>query len=220
MSRDFDSEIELHIAEIEKLKIQMEQTRLNFISEVVVFVKNWYTEAAKTKISNNPDLANDLGIETLKALKEDVTKLIENTSEVVDEFLTEETLWWNKKENSIIYKTYGNRYDTQIEKQLRLILGRLAEPLGKYGFIKTKPDSYYYKNYIDDVWIEFDSTSNSYKHNGRLYYPYGINYSNEMNSLMKQYANYWEEAKKYKEKIEKLKREKAVTSTADLWDTL
>lgn len=213
MTKDFDSLILKAKEEKENTLKQMESIKEQFILECIKFSQEWVQNQAKSQVKANADLANDLGIEKLKELKEEVNNLIDEMSSLIRQYLNKEELWWHTNEDEGYYFIEQYKIPDKYEKQIRYAFGELGIILSKYGIVKVSSDGS-----KDDykIWAE----RKQYGGYGKPMYPYSIEVSKSMIDIMNRYIEKIKEAQEKNKEIKRLTEEKKKSDISELWDSL
>ena len=162
-------------------------------------------------MKHKPELTKELDSQELSKLKAEVKALQEDTPNIVTAFLQDENLWWHRKQCEQSYSFSGNRPPNGLDRSIRLVAGKLASILEKYGYLTTK-----FQN--PDAWREWDQSGNSHPPGARHYYPSGIDWTERMRTLTKQYEDIHRESVCRASEIERLKEDKEKNEAEDLWN--
>lgn len=211
MARNFEAEIETAESQLEANIKRMEQIKQEFLSTTIEFIKTWYWEQTEFMVKHKPKFTKELDTQELSELKEEVKALQEDTPNIVTEFLQDESLWWHRKHSDQCYFFSENRPPNGLDRAVRLIAGKLASILEKYGYLTTKFQD-------DEVWREWDQSGNYHPPGARPYYPYGQDWPERMRTLTKQYEDIHREAVYRASEIEKLKEDKEKSEAEDIWN--
>jgi len=218
MAANYDALINEKQAQLESLKSMLEEIKQQFIKDSVIFIREWYKITTENYVKTAPDITISLGKEKLKQMKEKVAILIQNAESIANEFLSNPDLWWHLKEISEHrYSYYGNRAPDDLDKALRLSLGKLGVILEEFGYNVTTKSTYRDQ---DNVWVEWDSSGQYHPPNGRPYYPYGMDWSDMMRITIGKYNEVFVQAMKIREEIRSLQGEKKRQQAQNLWDSI
>lgn len=150
--RNFSTEIEAAEKELEAIKSQLKGIRQQFLLAATEHLRQWYMQQTESFVKRNYELTKKLEGAKLSQLKADLTKLKDDTPNVVSEYLDVDELWWPAKE---IEQGEGI-HPPNLGNPVRLAAGRLAPILEKYGYLSSEGS---------EVWREWDSTGNYQRSN-------------------------------------------------------
>lgn len=219
MTKDIDSLIKQKQEELNSLKLQMEQIRQRFVRDSTMFIRKWYEETTENYVINNAEKTINLGKEKLRQMKTKVLELIENAEEIANKALSNPELWWHLVENDeLYYDYYGNAPPKILDKAIRYALGKLGTILEKFGYdVKTKSTGISFEG---NVWCERDPSGRYHLPDSKPYYPYHVNWSEEMQNSIKKYNEICVKAKKVRKEINSLYNEKKKQQAKNLWDSI
>jgi len=215
MSQDIDTLIARKESEVSPYYTRMEQLRLNFIKETIIFASNTYRTIAKEYVSKNADHVLNMGNEVLLRMKSKINSLISNTEKISKEVLNNPLLWWHLRPNS---QNALNQYLQLDEKQpiildqaVRQILGYLGEILEEFHFrVSVHGNS----GSFAEFWFTIPASGSVVP-----YYPHLFKWSIEMQEITKEYnVQYLQAIAIYKE-IELLKDQKKKELALSRWDS-
>jgi hypothetical protein len=210
MSRNFDAEIEEATRVLESIKSEMESVVQQFKSATAEFAAAWYWQETERVVKDKAEMSKELGVEKLSQLKAGVKALEQDAAKIVSEFLDVDSLWWHRtREDRQRYDLYGYRTTKGVDYAVRLALGRLAPILEKFGYLPASGDR--------DAWREWDSSGNYHPPKARPYYPYGLDWTERMKSLLTQYTELCKKALTAETQLAKVKGDKRRTEAEDLW---
>ena len=210
MTQNFDVEIAAAEARLNGLTSRMEQIRQSFMSTTVEFVRPLFWEQTESLVKREAELTKKLGVEKLAQLKSEVKALQDNTESIAAQFLNEDRLWWHLKPSEQMYSYYGNRPPDGLDKAVRLIAGRVAPILEKYGYLSANLSEH-------GIWREWDASGNHHLPNSRPCYPYGLDWSDTMKALIQEYQRLHQDATRQANDVAKLKKAKEQSEAEDLW---
>lgn len=210
MTENFDLTIKIRENELADLIDKMEEIRIQFINAAAAFAANWFEDTAKKYVTSDTENTLKLGKEKIGEIKTKVRGLASQASTFCGEALSSKELWWHlsQKEMGALspYSCSGNKDPEIVNKGVRRVVGRLGTVLSEYGFLNH-----------EDSWFEQGATR--YGQKPVAYYPYGLSWSQEMRSIMKQYNEVYKLAyAKYKE-ITDLKAQKLTRQAIELWNS-
>ncbi|WP_369902017.1 hypothetical protein [Bacillus manliponensis] len=213
MQKDFTLLIADEEKEKEELITQMEDTKVKFKQAVITYAKDWFRKQAKLEITDKPRLAKRLGAEQLRNLKKRIEDLINQSEQLVDEYLDDNSIWWHLSEKKWIVP-YNDRIPGEIHKAVKLMFGELGVILAEAGFVELNPIIKQYTSGREhNLWVEDDIRR-------RPCYPYPLSFTSEIKKI---YTEYHELAKRTEVRngnIKKLQAEKEESHVGDLWDSL
>lgn len=207
---DFDKKIEILEIELEDINSKLENTKLEALIQLKVFIEEWFEKEARSIIVSNPSLSNSIGVERLKQIKQEVTELIHSVDELVETHLNVQYLWDYNYETGTGFYILGDKMPEKMNVTMRFVLGQLGKILSKDGFVNIKPT--YGSNRQYDVW--FDSAT------GKVKYPFSLNYPKELITTMKKYDELLRESSSKQSELKRIQKEKAETSVESIWDSL
>ncbi|XHH10108.1 MAG: hypothetical protein ACFCUE_05605 [Candidatus Bathyarchaeia archaeon] len=210
MTENFDSTIIRHENELAELIAEMEKIRIQFIDTTTVFASNWFEETTKKYVTSDTENTLKLGKEKVGEIKAKVRALASQASQYCCEALSDKELWWHLslKEMGLLspYCCLGNKDPEIVNKGVRRVVGKLGTVLSEYGFLRH-----------EDNW--FEHGSKGFGKTPIPYYPYGLSWSQEMRTTMKQYNDIYKQAyAKYKE-ILNLKAQKHALQAIEIWNS-
>jgi hypothetical protein len=210
MTRNFDEEIQAAERGFETILSQMDRVQQDFLAAAIQFVKSWFWEHTELIVKQKPEVTKQLGIR-LSQLKADVKKLQENAATIVAEYFQDGDLWWHQNQAKQSYNYYGRRPPEHLDKALRLCLGRLASVFEGYGYLSTEPQDH-------GRWREWDKSGNYQPADAKPYYPFNLDWTEQMQVLVKKYGELHGKGIQQAMEIKRLKDEKAESEAKDLWD--
>jgi hypothetical protein len=210
MTENFDSTIKSHQTQLADLIAKMETIRIQFIDATATFASNWFDETAKKYVTSDTENTLLLGKEKIGEIKTKVRALASQASQSSCQALSDKELWWHLslKETGVLspYCCSGSKDPEIVNKGVRKVVGMLGPVLSEYGFLRH-----------EDSWFEHGSTY--YGQKLVPYYPYGLSWSPEMRTVMKQYNDTYKLAyAKYKE-IVALKAQKQTWQAIEIWNS-
>ncbi len=211
MTESFDKAIESRETELNALIAKMEEIRAQFVKVALDFVLKWIDATARRYVLSDTDNTLKLGREKISEMKGKVKTLMSQVPQITNEVLSDKELWWHlspkKMDTGSPYEYYTpNRDPDLVDKGVRRIIGRLGSILSEYGFLRQ-----------GENW--FEQGSSYYGQNPMPCYPYGLDWSQDMRTIMKQYNEVYKQTyAKYKEIID-LKAQKKTKQATDLWES-
>jgi hypothetical protein len=137
-SDDKIKELEKKIIEAnEQLEIIRVET-CDLIRKIAIY---WFNHEVETCLTSNPERAKSYGVENLRILKSDLSKLIESTSGLIEKHVNVDRYWAHCRNNvSDPYQVRvnsPNEFPNRLYDALREIFGYVAPILEKHGFSAT-----------------------------------------------------------------------------------
>lgn len=206
MAINYDEQIQTLDKLLANAVIRMKEIHQDFMAATTEFMKSWYAELTKQKVTGATKLTKQLGIEKLSKLKAEVSKLQENTPQIVNDLINDVRIWWHMRNEEKV----DLHFKDNVSKSLRLIAGKLGPILERYGYITTDPQE-------PGFWREWDEYGLNRPPNARPYYPHHLNWSDHMKSIIDEYDDLMRDALQYSSELKKLKAEKTQYEVEDLW---
>ena len=206
--------------ELELRKLELEESKQQFIKASAVFVAQWYNETAKRYVCTDPQNTLRLGRNELSHMKIKLKDLSDNAVGIANEFLSERSLWWHlapkdEDNHSFSYEKYGNKCPDIIDKPIRKVLGKLGVLLEEYGYdVTTKGAG---SSDIVSVWN--NKNVSPYPINPVPYYPDSFDWSKDMQNMMRRYNEIYKQACDTYSDIKRLQQSKLAKQAADLWNS-
>jgi hypothetical protein len=215
MSQDIDTLIARKEAEFSPYYTRMEQLRVNFTNETIIFVSKTYRIIAKEYVSKNAEHILSMGNEVLQRMKSKISILISNTEKTVNGVLNNPLLWWHHQPNSQSalnqYLQLDEKHPIILDQAVRQILGYLGEILEEFHFRVSVHGNF---GSFAEFWYIVSADGSVVP-----YYPHLYKWSIEMQEIIKEYnAQYLEAIAIYKE-IEILKDQKKKELALSRWDS-
>lgn len=196
--------------QVESLKKEMEEIRIEFKENLIPYVVDWYKTFSRDEVSKMPDLVNQLGVEKLKVIKSRVNELIDKVPELVDSYMDNNKLWWHLREEPTTYLE-NRKISGDIEKEIKYLVAEVAIILSEYGFVVEE------KRKDDILWSEFQDGKEVYL---KPRYPYIISFPKDLEDVYKKYITRVDRAQITLKRIRDLKEEQKVSEAGDLWDSI
>jgi hypothetical protein len=211
MQRNLEDEISAVKTELETITNQGEQIRKDFISETIQFVNNWYWSRTENIVKEKSPITKQIGIQNLSQMKKDIKQLQGQSSKIVNNLLQDQNLWWHLIPDKLPDLYSGRQFTNPFDKAVRLAAGQLASVLEKYKYLSSLDGE-------PEIWREYDNSGIHLAPNARLMYPYRMEWSEKMRTLMKQYEDLRNKAYPVVESMIQLKLEKSYKEAFDLWN--
>jgi hypothetical protein len=207
MSHHYDEEIQSAEKQLESAVSRMKDIQKTFMSDAVSYIKSWFLEMTKQKVTGASKLTKQLGMEKLSKMKAEVNHLQDQTPDIINDLINDVNIWWHLKPDDQSVSVFKE----SISKSLRLAAGKLALILEKYGYITTDPSEPGY-------WREWDEFGINRPTNPRPYYPYPLDWTPKMRSVIDEYEELARDAIHFRDELKKLKSEKTQYEVNSLWD--
>lgn len=213
MSQNFDREIALLEEEQQRVLAHMERVKQDFLDEAATFLSEWYWQQTETQVTRNHDVTQKIGIDKLRELKQEVKALQSKAGEIINEYLNDDRLWWHihKEGDPSVYIYAGRHVPDNIATAMRLAAGKLGPVLVQYYYLPADP-------YHNEAWIEWDSTGNRKKSNGRPYYPYGLMFPISIEDLGKKYKELLKSLYDNAQALKNAEAERDIDLAKSLWN--
>lgn len=168
-------------SQLDEIKNKMEQLRLTFVEEAILFTKNWMTEKVEELIISIPEFTNKLTPDQLLSLRVESAKVSSGIEASLREYLDDKSLWWHLDPNSGSSKDRYKNLDSFFDEKYRKLIGSVGKVLSKYGYLPK------YEINVFGFYC-FKDASNSYSYE----FINPVFWSNQMKRRM---DNYWEQYK-------------------------
>jgi hypothetical protein len=226
MSDDFEAQIQGKQQLLTNLLAEMEQTRTAFSAAAGRRAALWQDERVPDVVQQEHAVTSKLTDEQLRSLKQDVTAVRDAAPSGVDAELSDK-LWWHKQsplpaiehsqraEDPWRYGLYGARQSDTIERALRFAFATVATALEKYGYLcadERKGESL--------KWREGSARGSTTTHHGRPYYPFSLEWSDDMKLSMKRYAEQQTAAVRILKDIQELGENKSRAEAGNRWKSV
>jgi hypothetical protein len=173
----------------------------------ISFMKNEIKDIIEREVKNNPEITKELGLETLKIIKQKMNDSILHMETLVPELFVKQYL--NKHEIMKVEEgnILGQKYNIQqeIKNDINSVVRNLLSPVGEI-FIEYK-----YEKAGSGAWKKDYSTNN------KIQYRYSIDVSNEVGVVMKEYSTKCQEMFEHICQIDKLNKQISKLEAEDLW---
>jgi hypothetical protein len=202
MARD----VKEKLFEIDSKTIELDFLRQQFLVECKRFAAQSIEGKVRSAISLNHEKAIALGKVGLKPIKNQVNKMINNVSDLVEEIVNPNGLWLHTQETLAAknfpvdhYRLNGDQGPDILETALKKLLTPIGELLMATGF---------------------DTDKNWKKNQGTLLYCHPLNWSKEMTHCIKQYNQRFNELSTLVREYESLSMQSSGNDALDLWDSI
>lgn len=186
---------------------RLKEIHTDFMAEAAVFMRKWYMQFTEQRVRTETELTKTLGIHKLSQLKAELAALQKKTPDILREFLDHDKIWWHRTQAEKVISNF-----TEImEKSIRLVAGRLAVTLEKYGYITTNPQNPSY-------WREWDKFGIMHPPNARHYYPHHLDWNEKMQDLVREYDDLMRDGVDFAVELKRLKETQSRVEAEDLWN--
>jgi hypothetical protein len=215
MNGNLDEQIQKKEAEFMPLRQRMEELKMEFIKETIVFAAEWYRQTTKEYIAKYPDVTLKMSNEKIASMKNKISTLIQSNEKTISE-LNNPALWWHQKPNihdSIEqYTQIADKYPEILDRAVRHALGRLGIILEEFNFsVTASGDTRTYKEF----WFDHPRGTNA---SLLPYYPHLLKWSENMQETIKKYNTLYLQANALFKELQELKDEKKKQQAMSRWD--
>jgi hypothetical protein len=218
MSEDLDLLIQNKETELDPLLLRMDELRLLFVDQVVMFAAKWFEDTAQFYVLKRSEVTLNMGKERLFEMKTRVKMLVKNSGKMVKEALSDTKFWWHKEPHKDVslfqYEQIEKKFPELLDKPIRQALGHLGVILEEFGYgvsvvsTHSKPSPEYWFIYPEGP---DDAPS--------PYFPHLLVWSEEMQRTIMRYNELYKQALGLFIEIYKLKEEKERRKAHELWDS-
>lgn len=187
------SDLKQKISEL-KIAITQQHDALGLLRQQITdAVKPFVNEQIKIEVEKhvkgNPEHTKSLGRETLAAMKQRLTRTLENSNSIVDEIFTRDSFWvhvnYEVKANGDRFgQAYNNKKlaEDNIRNGIKTALGEVGKILIDYKYLTLG------REYQWEKGMRYDYTR---ANNGesRLMYAYGVSLPSDLTKLITEYCN-------------------------------
>jgi hypothetical protein len=217
MGEDLSAQIAKKEAELAPLRERMEQFKIEFIKETIVFAVEWYRKTVKEYVAKYPEVTLNMSEEKISKMKAKLQALTVNNDKTVDE-LNNPSLWWHQKPNlhdSIDqYTQISDKYPEKLDRAVRQALGRLGIILEEFRYHVNVSGN---AGSFQEFWFEHTEGTIS---TTVPYYPHLLKWSDEMQETIRKYNIQYLQATKIFKEIQKLVDEKKRQQAMSRWDSI
>jgi hypothetical protein len=217
MSEEIDSLIQKKEIELSPLRSRMEEFKVEFIKETIVFATEWYTKTAKEYVTKYPQVTLNMSEEKIAKMKAKINELTRNNEKIVNE-LDKPALWWHQKPNlhdSINqYKQLVDKYPEILDHAVRHVLGRLGSILEEFRYQVTVSGNV---GSYQEFWFDQTHGTDSIP---VPYYPHILKWSEKMQEAIQKYDIQFTKAITLYNEIQNLKDEKKKQQALSRWDSI
>jgi hypothetical protein len=216
MSEERDVLIQRKEAQLLPLRSRMDELKTEFITATVDFIIKWFKKTAKEYIAKNPEITLKMSEEKIATMKAAVNELVKNTEKIVQNEFDNPALWWHQKPNLHDaldqYKQVADKCPEILDRAVRRALGRLGIVLEQFGFhVTTRGNTGMYQEF----WFEHPPLSDQTV----PCYPHLLNWSQEMEDIIREYDAQFTQAIGLYDEIQQLKEEKKRQEALSRWDS-
>ncbi|MGO8807569.1 MAG: hypothetical protein ACLQO7_13440 [Candidatus Bathyarchaeia archaeon] len=217
MSEEIDALIARKEAELSPLLSSMDELKVEFTKETVIFATEWYRKTAKDYITKSPEVTLGLTEEGIGSMKADVNSLVKGANRTVHEEFDNPDLWWHLKpclhESIERYKQVADKFPEVLDRAVRRVLGQLGVVLEKFGFRVTTSG---YTGTYCEFWFERPEGSNQIK----PCYPHLLNWGEAMQDTIRQYDVQYIAANDIYVEIQQLKSDRKKLEALSRWNSI
>lgn len=205
----FDAQIKDLEQQIGGLRGQMENICKEFLEVTKEFTVAWFRNHVERTVTSQPKIAKKCGVEELRHFKSDLQKTITMVPRIVEEHVNNDKYWAHRGQIPDEHDRRFARYHVsgrcpldELDNAVREVLGYRGVILLKHGFAKTGEHSEWETKYGSE----------------QPRYKYGYDWSEKMNTVLKQYSDLYDRLIKLDYELKKAKRDKAQAEAKNLWD--
>jgi hypothetical protein len=217
MGKDLDEEIAKKEAELAPLRERMEQFKIEFIKETIVFAAEWYRKTVKDYVAKYPEVTLNMKEEKISKMKAKLQALILDDDKTVD-VLNNPSLWWHQKPNlhdSVDkYTQISDKYPEKLDSAVRHVLGRLGVILEEFRYhVNVSGNAGSFQEFWFDRTQGADTTPVPY-------YPHLLKWSGEMQETIRKYNIQYLQAVNVFKEIQKFVDDKKRQQAMSRWDSI
>lgn len=217
MSEDIDALIEKKEAELAPLILRMEESKIEFIKETVVFASDWFRAKVKEYVTKYPQVTLNMREEKIARMKAKVSELIKTNQKTVDE-LDNPALWWHQKPNLHDpfdqYTQLDDKYPEILDRAVRHALGRLGIILEEFRYNVTVSGN---TGTYQEFWFDHSRGADGAP---VPFYPHLLTWTREMQQSIRKYNTQFTQAIAIFNDVQKLKDEKKKQQALSRWDSI
>lgn len=209
---NFDLQISQKRDEKQKLLDEMKKKKNDFLKELTKFTIEWFEKETVSTIKDNSEKLFKLGNEKAKELKGRINELSERSSELVQQYMNVDKIWWHENEDDGLYYSQNHRLLEKHENNIKLMFGELGSIFIEYGLVDAKSN-------IDrnrtGSWIKRSVVKGS-----KVVYDSFISYSNELRVINNDYIDLISKAQEINKQLKNLEDKKMRDNVEDWWKSL
>ena len=217
MSDSIDSLIQKKEAELLPLCVQMEEFKIEFISESADFVSEWFKKTAKEYVTKYPEVILNMSEEKIAKMKAKISELVGNSEKIVKDELGNPELWWHQKphlhDSVDQYTQIADKYPEILDRAVRHALGNLGTILEAFRFHVTVSGS---TGSYDEFWFEHQTSTDQ----TIPFYPHLLKWTETMQEIIRKYNTQFKQAISLFDEIQKLKEQKKKQQAISRWDSI
>lgn len=218
--KELKQEIAKHELSAKTQQEELDSIRSKIIEEAKPFVREQLKQIIDNEVRRNPEHTKELGRESLSAMKQRLLTLTDNSDQLVEEILGENSLWLhigytiNTSQNQI-EQIYNNKKtaENQIRNGFKMALGEAAKILVDNGYAKVGTQYQWYTDHLHSSTSPFNNPK-------RLLYKYSMRFPRNIEDLISEYIKKLEELHETINAISNLKRKLDEQEAVDLWDSV
>jgi hypothetical protein len=217
LNQDIDILILNEETKLQPFISHMKEVKTEFIEETTKFASEWYSNTAKKYVTKYPEITLNMSEEKIAIMKNKINKLVKDSEKIVKDELDNPDLWWHQTphlHDSIEqYTQIADKYPEILDKAIRQALGRLGTVLEEFRFnVTISGNTGSYKEF----W--FEQLSNSDK--TIPFYPHLIEWTKEMQDIIRKYNGQFKQAIMIYNEIQKLKDQKKKQQAMARWESI
>jgi hypothetical protein len=218
MSEDLDLLIQNKETELDPLLLRMDELRLLFVDQVVMFAAKWFEETAQFYVLKRSEVTLNMGKERLFEMKTRVKMLVKNSGKIAKEALSDTKFWWHKEPSKDVslfqYEQIEKKFPELLDKPIRQALGHLGVILEEFGYGVTVVSTH--SKPCPEYWFIYPEGPDDAP---SPYFPHLLDWSEEMQRTMRRYNELYKQALGLFIEIHKLKEEKERRKAIELWNS-
>ena len=215
ISKNIDSDIQSKESELSLLTQRMEEQKIEFIKETVVFAADWYRKTVKEYVSKYPEITLNMSEEKIARMKTRISALIQSNEKTIDE-LSNTSLWWHQKPNITDsveqYTQIADKYPVALDRAVRRALGRLGLILEEFKFRVNASGTV---GIFQEFWYEPGKDA---KTPSVPSFPHLLDWSSGMQTAIRKYNVHYVQGFKLFREIQVLKDQKKREQAMSRWD--
>lgn len=193
----------------ERMLKSLSEKRIALTKELGLYTQTWYGNKILQILNEDPNKILGLGEEKAKELKIKVNKLQNNAVAIVDEYLSDDSFWWEHKQDDKTYNDY--QLPEKINNQFKYVLGKLGEVLSEYQLIRVTSESS-----TSGMWV--------YDKNKKIKYAYNALYTSveteNLDNAINEYVSTITDCQKINQEIKNIEKELKKENIVGWWNEL
>lgn len=203
-SKELSNKLKRLEQEKNALRSQMDNKYSDFQATMPIAAESWITKEVESKIKDNPDIVQSLGIEKLKELKSKIKALTESLPEIASEEFQNSSSWPHHIQEIKEDFIYKQKREPHLNRIFRNVISNLGCILNEFGLLK-EPEGYV------STWNRV----------GQKNFRYAINPSMELYFPKSNREGYWEQLKESTQlslDIKNISKSLDEVEAKELWD--